>query len=47
LCGPSLTPVLEQSEHWQVPLNYNQNLLGKLIVALKRHEELVAALSAD
>src|SRR5438094_5188737 len=46
LCGPSLTPVLAESEQWQVRLNYNQNLLGKLVIVLKRHEEQVARLSA-
>ncbi len=46
LCGPSLTPVLAESEQWQVWLNYNQNLLGKLLIVLKRHEEQVAKLSA-
>ena len=46
LCGPSFTPVLAESEHWEVQLNYNQNLLGKLLIVLKRHEEQVARLSA-
>jgi diadenosine tetraphosphate (Ap4A) HIT family hydrolase len=47
LCCPSLTPVIEESARWQVRLNLNQNLLGKLIIVLKRHEEQVVRLSAD
>lgn len=47
LCGPSLTPVLHEASHWQIRLNLNQNLLGKLIVVLKRHEEKVVHLSMD
>ena len=46
LCGSSLTPVLDETALWQVRLNYNQNLLGKLVIVLKRHEEQVARLSA-
>jgi hypothetical protein len=46
LCGSSLTPVLDETGFWQVWLNYNQNLLGKLVIVLKRHEEQVAKLSA-
>ncbi len=48
LCAPVLeTPVLRESRHWRTALNRNQNLLGKTIVVLRRHEEGVAALSAD
>ena len=47
LCGPSLTPVLADSTYWHVRLNLNQNLLGKLIIVLRRHEEQVAALTPD
>ncbi len=47
LCGASLTPVLDECVHWQVRLNLNQNLLGKLIIVLRRHEEQVVALTAD
>jgi diadenosine tetraphosphate (Ap4A) HIT family hydrolase len=46
LCGSSLTPVLDETAFWQVWLNVNQNLLGKLVIVLKRHEEQVARLSA-
>lgn len=45
-CGSSLTPVLDETALWQVWLNVNQNLLGKLVIVLKRHEEQVARLSA-
>ncbi len=48
LCRTRLeTPVLRESRHWRTALNRNQNLLGKLIVVLRRHEEAVAALSRD
>jgi diadenosine tetraphosphate (Ap4A) HIT family hydrolase len=47
LCGALETPVLRESRHWRTALNRNQNLLGKTIVVLRRHEEAVAALSAD
>jgi diadenosine tetraphosphate (Ap4A) HIT family hydrolase len=47
LCGPLETPVLRESRFWRTALNRNQNLLGKLIVVLRRHEELVAALSSE
>ena len=46
LCGSSLTPVLDETAPWQVRLNVNQNLLGKLLIVLKRHQEQVARLSA-
>jgi diadenosine tetraphosphate (Ap4A) HIT family hydrolase len=39
--------VLDECVYWQVRLNLKQNLLGKLIIVLRRHEEQVAALSAD
>jgi diadenosine tetraphosphate (Ap4A) HIT family hydrolase len=43
LCGAQLqTPVLRESPHWRLAVNRNQNLLGKLIVVLRRHEEAVA-----
>jgi len=29
--------VLDECVHWQVRLNLNQNLLGKLIIVLRRH----------
>ena len=48
LCRPQLlTPVLRDARLWRVAVNRNQNLLGKLIVVLRRHEESVAALTAD
>ena len=45
VCGSSLTPVLDETGFWQVRLNYNQNLLGKLVIVLNRHEEQVARLT--
>jgi diadenosine tetraphosphate (Ap4A) HIT family hydrolase len=48
LCAQQLeTPVLRETRHWRIALNRNQNLLGKLIVALRRHEEAVTGLSSD
>jgi diadenosine tetraphosphate (Ap4A) HIT family hydrolase len=48
LCAAELqTPVLRESRHWRTAVNRNQNLLGKTIIVLLRHEEAVAALSAD
>jgi diadenosine tetraphosphate (Ap4A) HIT family hydrolase len=46
LCRPQLlTPVVRESKHWRIAINRNQNLLGKLFVALRRHEELVTELT--
>ena len=39
--------MLGQSVHWQVRLNLNQNLLGKLIIVLRRHAERVIELTPD
>ena len=39
--------MLDECVHSQVRLNLNQNLLGKLIIVLRRHEEQVVALTAD
>src|SRR2546425_281341 len=48
LCRPVLlTPVVQQSSYWRVAINRNQNLLGKLLISLLRHEEAVNALTAD
>ena len=41
------TPVLRESRFWITALNRNQNLLGKLIVVLRRHDESPAALTGD
>lgn len=43
LCGGA-SPVLLEGELWTVILNRNQNLLGKTLIATKRHTEDVAAL---
>ena len=40
-------PVVHQSQYWRVAINRNQNLLGKLLISLLRHEEAVTALTAD
>lgn len=46
LCKPVLlTPVVRDSAHWRTAINRNQNLLGKLFIALRRHEESVAHLA--
>jgi diadenosine tetraphosphate (Ap4A) HIT family hydrolase len=47
LCGSLETPSLHETRFWRTALNRNQNLLGKLIVVLRRHEEQVAALSSE
>jgi hypothetical protein len=48
LCRPQLlTPIVRESAHWRIAINRNQNLLGKLFVALRRHEESVAELTPE
>jgi diadenosine tetraphosphate (Ap4A) HIT family hydrolase len=48
LCRPQLlTPVIRESTHWRIAINRNQNLLGKLLIALRRHEESVSELTAE
>jgi diadenosine tetraphosphate (Ap4A) HIT family hydrolase len=48
LCTPRLlTPVVRETRHWRTAINRNQNLLGKVIVVLRRHEEDVAGLDPD
>lgn len=39
--------VLRRSKAWSTALNRNQNLLGKLIVVLRRHEEAVTGLRME
>jgi diadenosine tetraphosphate (Ap4A) HIT family hydrolase len=41
------TPVIRESPLWRIFINRNQSLLGKTIVALRRHEEAIAALTLD
>ncbi|HJU37587.1 MAG TPA: HIT family protein [Gaiellaceae bacterium] len=41
------TPVLHESPFWRVVINRNQNLLGKTIIVLRRHEEDVPRLTSD
>jgi diadenosine tetraphosphate (Ap4A) HIT family hydrolase len=46
LCRSELeTPVIRQTVHWRTAINRNQNLLGKTMIVLRRHEEAVTALS--
>jgi diadenosine tetraphosphate (Ap4A) HIT family hydrolase len=47
LCGRLSTPIVRENRFWRTALNPNQNLLGKLIVVLRRHEEDVTLLSAE
>ncbi|WP_102127308.1 HIT family protein [Deinococcus planocerae] len=47
LCQPTLGPIIAEGEHWRVVLNRNQNLLGKLMLVLRRHEERVSELRPD
>jgi diadenosine tetraphosphate (Ap4A) HIT family hydrolase len=48
LCRPQLlTPVVRESAHWRIAINRSRNLLGKLFVALRRHEESVAELTSE
>jgi diadenosine tetraphosphate (Ap4A) HIT family hydrolase len=47
LCGTLLTTVLGETRYWRTALNTNQQLLGQAIIVLRRHEESVAALTAD
>ena len=42
-----LTPVVHATKSWRTAINRNQNLLGKLIVVLDRHEEVITALTQD
>jgi diadenosine tetraphosphate (Ap4A) HIT family hydrolase len=41
------TPVIRESTFWRTVINRNQNLLGKCMVVLKRHEEQVAQLTTE
>lgn len=45
LCDPQLGPVLSESPAWRIVLNRNQNLLGKCLIATRRHIEAVPVLS--
>lgn len=46
LCRPVLlTPIVRESTCWRIAINRNQNLLGKVLIALRRHEESVAELT--
>jgi diadenosine tetraphosphate (Ap4A) HIT family hydrolase len=45
--GEFQTPVIRESALWRTFVNRNQNLLGKTVIALKRHEEDVALISDE
>jgi diadenosine tetraphosphate (Ap4A) HIT family hydrolase len=48
LCKRELeTPVIRQTAHWWTVVNRNQNLLGKTMICLRRHEELVTGLRVE
>lgn len=47
LCRALLARVIRESRFWRTAINHNQNLLGKLIIVLRRHEEAVAELTDD
>ena len=44
---PLLSPVIHHSNHWLLVLNFNQNLLGKCFLALRRHAESIVDLTTD
>ncbi len=48
LCRAALqTPILRECRFWRSAVNRNQDLLGKTIIVLKRHEESVAGLRTE
>jgi diadenosine tetraphosphate (Ap4A) HIT family hydrolase len=47
LCRADVSPIIYEGLHWRVVLNRNQDRLGQVFVALRRHVELPTALSAD
>jgi diadenosine tetraphosphate (Ap4A) HIT family hydrolase len=48
LCKSVLeTPVVRELRFWRIAINRNQDLLGKTIICLERHEESVAALTSE
>lgn len=46
LCPPA-RPVVAENAHWRLVLNENQAPLGRVYLALKRHETDVTALAPD
>jgi diadenosine tetraphosphate (Ap4A) HIT family hydrolase len=44
LCEPGIE-ALAESRHWRLVVNRNQNLLGKCMLVLRRHLEIVTDLS--
>lgn len=47
LCAPDLSPIIFESQFWQLVLNRNQNLLGKCFLVVRRHIEAVPALKPE
>jgi diadenosine tetraphosphate (Ap4A) HIT family hydrolase len=47
LCLPTVEPLLNESRWWRVILNREQSLLGKSMVVLRRHSELLSELEPD
>lgn len=47
LCSPDLEPIIFESRYWRLVLNHNQDLLGKCMLVLKRHSEVVTELSSS
>jgi diadenosine tetraphosphate (Ap4A) HIT family hydrolase len=47
LCLPNIEPVLHESPWWRVILNREQSLLGKSMVVVRRHAELLSELEPD
>jgi ATP adenylyltransferase len=45
--GEFQTPVIRESALWRTFINRTQDLLGKTVIALKRHEEDVARIRED
>ena len=41
------TPTLRESTFWRIAINRNQDLLGKSIIVLRRHEEEVVRLTGE
>ena len=44
ICLPNIEPLLNESQWWRVILNREQSLLGKSLVVLRRHTELLSEL---
>jgi diadenosine tetraphosphate (Ap4A) HIT family hydrolase len=47
LCLPTIEPLLNECEWWRVVLNREQSLLGKSMIVLPRHAELLSELEPN